>query len=100
MLLLKKKLEPMDIQKALSISSGVSEIEKDYINALATRYTNNPQADFVPLRFKYRDAMKKLMEKYPEDLDVATLYAEYIEFRSMEILDMGWQAYTRSTRSY
>ncbi|MBA3603333.1 MAG: tetratricopeptide repeat protein [Parachlamydiaceae bacterium] len=65
-------------QKALRLSSRASESEKAYINALATRYTNDPRADFVPLRYKYRDAMKKVIEKYPEDLDAATLYAESI----------------------
>ncbi len=32
----------------------------------------------MALRYVYRDAMKKVMQNYPEDLDVATLYAESI----------------------
>lgn len=64
------------VQKALSLPA--TPVEKAYINALATRYTNNPNEDLVPLRFKYRDAMKKLKEEYPEDLDAACLYAESI----------------------
>lgn len=66
------------IQKALQLSDHAWDNEKAYINALATRYTNDPNADFKPLRFLYRDAMKKVMESYPEDLDAATIYAESI----------------------
>jgi tetratricopeptide (TPR) repeat protein len=66
------------IQKALALSDHAWENEKAYIKALATRYTNDPKADFKPLRFRYRDAMKALVEAYPEDLDASTLYAESI----------------------
>ncbi len=66
------------IQKALQLSSNASRIEQDYISALSTRYTNDPAADLVPFRFRYRDAMKKLTENYPEDLDAAAMYAESI----------------------
>lgn len=66
------------IQQALKLFPNASKSEQDYINALATRYTNDPKTNLIPYRFTYRDAMKKLMEKYPEDLDAATLYAESI----------------------
>jgi tetratricopeptide (TPR) repeat protein len=65
-------------QKALKLSSGASACEQAYIKALATRYTNDPSADLIPLRFKYRDAMKKVAAEYFEDLDAASLYAESI----------------------
>ena len=66
------------IQKALKLMSGAPAVEQAYINALATRYTNDPKADLIPLRFKYREAMKKVATEYPEDLDAACLYAESI----------------------
>lgn len=66
------------IQHALLLSSSASQNEQAYINALATRYTNDPSVDFTPFRFFYRDAMKKVVERYPEDLDAATLYSESI----------------------
>ncbi len=66
------------IQTALSLLSNASPVEQAYIKALAQRYTNDPSADLVPLRFTYRDAMKKVASTYPEDLDAACLYAESI----------------------
>lgn len=66
------------IKKALKLTSTASPNEQAYIAALATRYTNDPNADLIPLRFSYRDSMKKVTETYPEDLDAATLYAESI----------------------
>lgn len=77
------------VQQALKLSSTASGNEKEYIHALAARYTNDPSADFIPLRFRYRDAMKKVVQSYPEDLDAATLYAE-------SILDLDpWKWWTR-----
>lgn len=66
------------IQQALKLASQASQNEQAYINALSARYTNKPNADLVPLRFKYRDAMKNVVQLYPEDLDAATLYSESI----------------------
>lgn len=66
------------IQKALKLSGNVSPSEKAYISALAVRYTNDANTDLIPLRFRYREAMKKVIDSYPEDLDAVTLYAESI----------------------
>lgn len=66
------------IQQAIKLSPKSSPNEQDYISVLAVRYTNDPKADFIPLRFLYRDAMKKLVQKYPEDLDAASMYVESI----------------------
>ena len=65
-------------QKALQLSENASPVEQAYIKALVVRYTNNPNANLIPLRYKYKDAMKKLSNAYPEDLDAASLYAESI----------------------
>jgi tetratricopeptide (TPR) repeat protein len=65
-------------QKALTLISRASPVEQAYIKALVQRYTNDPSGDLVALRYKYRDAMKEVSTKYPEDLDAACLYAESI----------------------
>jgi len=64
------------IQKALALVSKVSEKERDYINALAKRYSNNPNADLSKQAVDYKTAMGELVKKYTDDLDAATLYAE------------------------
>jgi len=66
------------VQQAIKLAPSASPWEQKYISALSDRYVNDPKADFVPLRSKYRNALKKVVEAYPEDLDAATLYAESI----------------------
>jgi tetratricopeptide (TPR) repeat protein len=63
------------IQLALARKANVTQKERDYINALTKRYTNDPQADRAPLDVAYAEAMGKLHAKYPDDPDAATLYA-------------------------
>jgi tetratricopeptide (TPR) repeat protein len=50
--------------------------EKDLIDALAKRYTNDPKADLKKLALNYSNAMGALHKKYAADDDIATLYAE------------------------
>lgn len=64
------------IQKAVSLASQATPSEKDYILALAQRYTNQPNADIKKNAQNYSDAMHKLMQTYPDDLDAAVLFAE------------------------
>lgn len=64
------------IQKALSLTSHVTESEKRYIQALATRYSNDSHPNFDKQAVQYRNAMKALMRDYPDDLDAATLYVD------------------------
>lgn len=66
------------IQKALPMIGNLPENERDYINALAKRYSPDPKADFQKLGVDYKNAMGELVKKYPDDLDAATLYAESI----------------------
>jgi tetratricopeptide (TPR) repeat protein len=63
-------------QKALSLASGATERERDYIQALAKRYSDDPKVDLRKLDAEYATAMRELTKHYPDDLDVATLYAE------------------------
>jgi tetratricopeptide (TPR) repeat protein len=64
------------IQKAGSLASKCSDLERAYIEALAHRYSGDPKADFKKLAVDYKNAMKDLMVRFPDDLDAATLFAE------------------------
>jgi tetratricopeptide (TPR) repeat protein len=50
--------------------------ERDYVEALAVRYLAEPPADRQPLDQAYATAMHRLAQRYPDDADAATLYAE------------------------
>jgi tetratricopeptide (TPR) repeat protein len=63
------------IQQAVVLKERVSERERAYIEALANRYATDPTADRMPLDLAYANAMAKLVSRYPNDLDAATLYA-------------------------
>jgi len=63
------------IQRAVALKDRVSERERAYIEALAQRYSDDPPADRKPLDVAYALAMEELVERYPDDLDAATLYA-------------------------
>jgi tetratricopeptide (TPR) repeat protein len=64
------------VQAAIAHQSHASAKERALIAALARRYSNDPNADLKVLGRDYSMAMKSLAKKYPDDLDVATLYAE------------------------
>lgn len=64
------------IQKALALKDTVSAAERDYIDALAVRYNGDPATPREPLDAAYADAMRKLYQKYPQDDDAASLFAE------------------------
>lgn len=67
------------IQRARSLASGASEPERAYIDALMTRYSNDPKAnltDLSKLDVAYKNAMADVARRFPDDLDAATLYAE------------------------
>ena len=65
------------IQKAIILSKkNTTEKEKELIQALSQRYVNDPVDDRSALDVAYARAMKGLYQKYPDDADVGTLYAE------------------------
>jgi hypothetical protein len=64
------------LQKAIALKHKAPPKERAYIDALAKRYSANPEADLAPLQLAYKDAMKKLSQRYPQDDDAAVLYAE------------------------
>ena len=64
------------IDKAASLNAHASPIEKDYIHALAARFSHDASPDYQKLNRDYADAMRQLAGKYPDDLDAATLFAD------------------------
>lgn len=75
-------------RKAQALLPFASPVEKDYIEALAVRYTDDPKRDLVTLRNRYYEAMANLVKKYPEDLDATCLFIE-------SILDLNpWKYWT------
>lgn len=76
------------VRKALSLASSAPEHESAYIAALAKRYSDDPKADLKKLALDYKNAMSDLVRRYPDDLDIATLYAE-------SMMDLRpWQLWT------
>jgi tetratricopeptide (TPR) repeat protein len=59
----------------LALKGKASDAERDYINALARRYSKDEPADRKPLDKAYADAMRDLARNYPQDDDAQTLYA-------------------------
>jgi tetratricopeptide (TPR) repeat protein len=64
------------IKKAEALSSGASAAEQAYIRAMAMRVSSDPKADQKKLGANYRDAMRELMKRYPNDMDAAVLFAD------------------------
>ena len=64
------------VQKALSLAPSATERERNYIQALGKRYSDDPKIDLRKLDAGYAIAMRELSRHYPDDLDAATLYAE------------------------
>jgi tetratricopeptide (TPR) repeat protein len=64
------------VQKALKLAEKAPARERAYVEALAARYSSDPDADQGKLAQEFAARMKALSEAYPDDLDAATLYAE------------------------
>jgi tetratricopeptide (TPR) repeat protein len=63
-------------QKAVALSRGGNAIEAALAEALAARYSLDPAHDPHVFNAKYRDAMRQVYEKYPDDPEVGTMYAD------------------------
>jgi hypothetical protein len=82
------------VRAALTHTSHASAKERDLVDALAKRYSNDPKADLKKLGADYSAAMGEVSKKYPADLDIATLYAE-----SMMDLHPGSSGRTMASRT-
>lgn len=64
------------IQKALSLSARAPEPERAYIEALAKRFSTEPQANTKKLAIDYKNAMGEIVKRYSDDFDAAVLFAD------------------------
>lgn len=62
------------IEEAVERAPRASNKERALIEALAQRYSANPEADRAPLDAAYAEVMAKVFKDFPDDADVATLY--------------------------
>lgn len=76
------------IATARGHTDRATQLERDYIETLSLRYSDDPKPDLKKLQSDYAAAMGRLSRKYPDDLDAATLYAEAM----MNL--RPWQLYT------
>jgi tetratricopeptide (TPR) repeat protein len=81
------------VQKAVALKSKASPRERDYIDALARRYTGKPE-DRQTADRAFADAMRTLVRKWPADLDAKTIFAE-------SLMDLRpWNYWTRDGEPY
>jgi len=64
------------LSNAQALKKYASPEERDWIDALAERYSADPKADRARLDDAFARAMGDLWKKYPNDLDAGTFYAE------------------------
>jgi tetratricopeptide (TPR) repeat protein len=64
------------IEQARKLAPNASERERAYIDALSKRYAADPRAARPPLDAAYAEAMRALTQRFPDDLDAATLFAQ------------------------
>ena len=67
------------VRKAEANARRATPVERDLIAAVGKRYRGNGEVDpsnSKPLLGAYVEAMKQVAAKYPNDLDVQTMYAE------------------------
>lgn len=81
------------IKQAQALKAKASPAERDYIDALAVRYTGKAD-DRRAADQAFAGAMRALHEKYPADQDAATIYAE-------ALMDLRpWNYWTRDGQPY
>ena len=82
------------IQKAIALKKSASDKEKAYIDALSKRYSGDLEPSRSALDLAYAESMRDLHNRYPGDLDIATLYAE-------SVMDLRpWNYWTRDMQPY
>ena len=64
------------IEKAQALAGDASESDQAYIAALAKRFPSDGKSDLRAAAEQYREAMREVMKRFPDDLDAATLFAE------------------------
>jgi tetratricopeptide (TPR) repeat protein len=81
------------VEKALALKSKATAREQAYIDALAPRYTGKAE-DRKTADNAFADAMRRLTQAYPDDLDAKTMFAE-------ALMDLRpWNYWTRDGVAY
>src|SRR5262245_61266675 len=65
-------------QKAKALANKASPREQALINALAARYGSDPKAARAPFDAAYAAEMANVTTQFPDDDEIATLYAEAV----------------------
>ncbi|MBE0569739.1 MAG: hypothetical protein IH576_03775 [Deltaproteobacteria bacterium] len=79
--------------KAKALKANATPRERAYIEAIAARYTGRAE-DRKNADRAFADAMRKVVDSYPDDLDAATIYAE-------ALMDLRpWNYWTRDGKPY
>lgn len=60
-------------REALGRTAGVSDVERELIEALAERYAADPGAERAPLDSAWARAVAEIAKRHPDDADVLTL---------------------------
>ena len=80
-------------KKAMALKQNATPRERAYIEAIAARYTGRPE-DRMDADRAFAEAMRRVVEAYPDDLDAATIYAE-------ALMDLRpWNYWTRDGKPY
>jgi tetratricopeptide (TPR) repeat protein len=64
------------VEKARAALGGASEVERAYVEAIATRYAPAPPEDRRALEEAWAAAMRDVVRRFPDDLDAQVLAAE------------------------
>jgi tetratricopeptide (TPR) repeat protein len=64
------------VREAVALRGNASEHERAYIEALAMRYADPAPKDRSGLDRAYAEAMGEVVQRFPDDADAASLYAE------------------------
>jgi tetratricopeptide (TPR) repeat protein len=72
----REKIAFETITHAAKLAENAPQSEGDYVSALASRFSGDANPDYKKLARDYAGSMKSLSQKYPDDLDAATLYAD------------------------
>jgi tetratricopeptide (TPR) repeat protein len=75
------------IAAARALRDRLLPVENDLIEALATRYPEDPEVeDFEPWNDAFAEAMRRVHATHPQDLDVITIFAEALMNRTPWLL--------------
>lgn len=64
------------IRRARELATSATDKERAFIEALALRYAEDPKAPREPLDAAYAAAMRGVAQRFPQDDDAATLFAQ------------------------